>query len=116
MLTQHNDRVITSLPSIRVPALVMAGENDTPYLAGTDYMAGKIPNAVKHIIPDAGHAVNIDQPGLFNETVISFDAAQALTCASPDPRPTKSRRRLKVSGAEIDRDRNPQTDGQRHRL
>ena len=72
MLTQHNDRVIQSLPDIGVPTLLVAGANDEPYLAGIDYMANKIPSATKCIIPDAGHAVNIDQPELFNHAVIKF--------------------------------------------
>ena len=72
MLTQHNDKIIQSLPSIEVPAIVIVGENDKPYLAGADYMAGKIPSAKKCIIPDAGHAVNIDQPEHFNREVLEF--------------------------------------------
>ncbi len=72
MLTQHNDRVISSLPNIRVPALVVAGANDEPFLVATDYMARKISGAAKLIIADAGHAVNMDQPAAFNAGVQAF--------------------------------------------
>jgi pimeloyl-ACP methyl ester carboxylesterase len=72
MLTQKNARVINSLPEINVPTLVLAGANDKPFLAATDYMAAKIPGAKKVIIPDAGHAVNIDQPEAFNKAVLEF--------------------------------------------
>ncbi|HEY5646222.1 MAG TPA: alpha/beta fold hydrolase [Pseudomonadales bacterium] len=72
MLTQHTPRVIESLPRIGVPTLVMAGAEDEPFLAATDYMAAKIPNARKVIIPNAGHAVNLDQPERFNEAVLAF--------------------------------------------
>jgi pimeloyl-ACP methyl ester carboxylesterase len=41
-------------------------------LAATDYMASKIPGAAKVIIPDAGHAANIDQPEAFNRAVLEF--------------------------------------------
>lgn len=75
MLTQRNARVIESLPHIRVPTLVVVGENDTPFLAATDYMAGKIPGAEKAIIQDAGHAVNLDQPEAFNQVVTTFISA-----------------------------------------
>lgn len=75
MLTQGNARVIESLPHIRVPTLVVVGENDTPFLAATDYMAGKIPGAEKAIIQDAGHAVNLDQPEAFNQVVTTFISA-----------------------------------------
>ena len=72
MLTQHDARVMNSLPTIAVPALVLAGADDTPFLAATDYMAAKIPGAKKVIIPGAGHAANIDQPAAFNEAVLGF--------------------------------------------
>ena len=72
MLTQHSPRVIESLVTIRVPALVVAGANDQPFLAATDYMARKIPGAQKVIVPEAGHAVNIDQPAAFNDVVQTF--------------------------------------------
>jgi len=72
MLIQRNARVIESLPGIAVPTLVLAGAEDAPFLAATDYMAAKIPGAHKVIIPDAGHAVNLDQPERFNEAVLAF--------------------------------------------
>jgi pimeloyl-ACP methyl ester carboxylesterase len=72
MLTQRDARVINSLPTIAVPALVVVGANDTPFLAASDYMAAKIPGAAKAVIPDAGHAANIDQPEAFNAAVIGF--------------------------------------------
>jgi pimeloyl-ACP methyl ester carboxylesterase len=72
MLAQRDARVITSLDSITVPTLVLAGAKDEPFLAATDYMASKIPTATKVIIPDAGHAANIDQPDAFNRAVLTF--------------------------------------------
>jgi pimeloyl-ACP methyl ester carboxylesterase len=72
MLAQFDPRVIESLDGISVPTLIIVGANDTPFLAGTDYMAAKIPNARKVVIPDAGHASNIDQPEAFNRTVLEF--------------------------------------------
>jgi pimeloyl-ACP methyl ester carboxylesterase len=71
-LAQFDSQVADSLPGIRVPTLVLAGERDEPFLAATDYMAAKIPNATKVLIPDAGHAANIEQPRAFNEAVRSF--------------------------------------------
>ena len=75
MLTQQNARVITSLPDIAVPSLVLVGADDAPFLAATDYMAAKIPAAHKVVIPNAGHAANLDQPEAFNEAVLSFLAS-----------------------------------------
>lgn len=78
MLTQRDSRVIDSLPGIRVPSIVIVGENDTPFLAASDYMAAKIPGAKKAVIPNAGHAANIDQPELFNAALLGFLEEQRL--------------------------------------
>ena len=72
MLTQRDAGVISSLPTIAVPAIVVVGANDTPFLAASDYMATKIPGAKKVVIPDAGHAANIDQPDAFNTAILGF--------------------------------------------
>lgn len=72
MLAQRDARVIESLPDIKVPSLVVVGADDTPFLAASDYMAAKIPGAQKAVIPNAGHAVNIDQPQAFIDAVLPF--------------------------------------------
>ncbi len=72
MLAQRDARVIDSLASIKVPTLVLAGAKDEPFLVATDYMASKIPEATKIIIPEAGHAANLDQPEKFNRAVLTL--------------------------------------------
>ena len=72
MLTQRNAAVINSLSNVRVPSLVVVGADDTPFLAASEYMVAKIPNAKKVVIPSAGHASNIDQPQAFNKALVSF--------------------------------------------
>jgi len=72
MLTQRDPGVINSLPTIDLPSLVLVGQEDKPFLAAADYMAAKIPGATKVVIPNAGHAVNIDQPEAFNAAVLAF--------------------------------------------
>jgi len=78
MLTQKNARVIESLPNVKAPSIVIVGEKDTPFLAASDYMAAKIPNCAKAVIPNAGHAANIDNPEDFNKAVTGFLAAHSL--------------------------------------
>lgn len=78
MLTQHNARIIESLPTIKVPALVVAGADDEPFLVATDYMAKKIEGAEKLIVSGAGHAVNMDQPQAFNDGVQAFLTSRGL--------------------------------------
>ena len=75
MLSQKDGRVINSLSDVDVPALVLAGAEDQPFLAATDYMASKIPQATKVVIEGAGHAANIDQPQAFNAAVGRFLSA-----------------------------------------
>jgi pimeloyl-ACP methyl ester carboxylesterase len=72
ILTQRDSRVLDSLPAIRVPTLIVVGEHDEPFRAATDYMAAKIPGAVKVVLRDAGHAANIDRPDAFNAVVSDF--------------------------------------------
>ena len=78
MLAQFDSSVIDALPSVRVPALVLVGERDEPFLVATDVMAAKIPHAIKIVIPDAGHASNINQPAAFNRAVEEFLTTLAL--------------------------------------
>jgi pimeloyl-ACP methyl ester carboxylesterase len=72
MLAQRDARVITALPGIDVPVLVVVGDRDEPFLGAADYMAAKIPGAAKAVIPDAGHASNIDNPAAFDQAVRAF--------------------------------------------
>ena len=72
MLVQRDASVIRSLPHINVPTLIVVGANDVPFHYAAQYMEEKIPNGMKVVIPDAGHAVNIDQPVIFNKTMCDF--------------------------------------------
>ncbi|HVA73587.1 MAG TPA: alpha/beta fold hydrolase [Acidimicrobiales bacterium] len=72
ILTQRDPSVIESLPTIKVPTLVLVGADDKPFLTAADVMAAKIPGATKAVIPGAGHAANIDQPEAFDEAVLGF--------------------------------------------
>ena len=72
MLAQFDNRIIQSLTSIDKPTLVLVGEHDEPFLVGTDYMANKISRSTKVVVPNAGHAANIDNPTDFNDAVTSF--------------------------------------------
>ena len=61
------------LGDVRVPTLVIAGALDDPeILRAADVLATEIPNAKKVIIPDGAHVPNMEQPDLFNRTVLDF--------------------------------------------
>jgi len=72
MLAQFDSRVIDHLSGIDVPTLIIVGERDEPYHHASRYMQSKIPSARLEIIPDAGHAANIDQPEAFNRVLLDF--------------------------------------------
>ena len=72
MLAQDGSRVIDGLGSIRVPTLVVVGDQDQPFLAPCEYMAKKIPGARLEVIKDAGHSSNLDQPEAFNRVLLDF--------------------------------------------
>ena len=63
------------LTSIRIPTLVIVGQDDvltTP--ADAERIAKGIPGAKLVIIPEAGHLSNMEQPDLFNRAVEEFAA------------------------------------------
>ena len=72
ILTQQGSTVIDGLPSIRVPTLVIVGDQDTPFLGPCEYMAKKIPGARLEVIAGAGHSSNLDQPDAFNRILFDF--------------------------------------------
>jgi 3-oxoadipate enol-lactonase len=61
------------LGSIRVPTLVVVGEDDhlTPP-AEAQVLADTIPGARLVVIPEAGHLSNIEKPAAFNDAVLGF--------------------------------------------
>jgi pimeloyl-ACP methyl ester carboxylesterase len=72
MLTQEGSTLIDSLPDIRVPTLIIVGDQDTPFIAPSEYMAKKIPGARLEVIKGAGHSSNLDQPEAFNRVLLDF--------------------------------------------
>jgi pimeloyl-ACP methyl ester carboxylesterase len=72
MLAQEGSRLIDGLPSIRVPTLIIVGDQDQPFLVPCEYMAKKIPGARLEVIAGAGHSSNLDQPEAFNRVLRDF--------------------------------------------
>jgi pimeloyl-ACP methyl ester carboxylesterase len=72
ILAQRDGRVVESLPKIAVPTLVLVGEHDEAFLAGSRYMAEKIPGAELAVIPGAGHSPNLSKPVEFHRALEGF--------------------------------------------
>lgn len=83
----------SSLPGIKVPTLILVGENDavTPPSASQE-MHEKIPNSEFHIIANAAHMSNIENPEAFNGYLLNFlanlDVSRQKTLYRPDDRRT----------------------------
>ncbi len=60
------------LQQIRVPTLLIAGELDPAYCALGQEMLDLIPQARLEVVPDAGHAVHLEQPERFRALVLEF--------------------------------------------
>jgi pimeloyl-ACP methyl ester carboxylesterase len=65
--------VMDHLGTVQQPALVMCGADDmlTP-LRYAQFLASHIANAHLDVIPDAGHMVMLEQPGLVANSLLSF--------------------------------------------
>ncbi len=50
------------LPELHVPVTLLAGERDAKFRAIAERMADALPDATLHVVPGAGHAVQLEQP------------------------------------------------------
>ena len=60
------------LHALRVPTLVMTGDQDEPCIEPSLFMRRHLPHAGLVVVPMTGHTVNIEEPGLFNLAVAEF--------------------------------------------
>ena len=62
------------LAEMSVPALIVAGDEDDWCLEPGIYLKRTIPTAALLIVPKTGHAVNLEEPALFNQALADFFA------------------------------------------
>jgi pimeloyl-ACP methyl ester carboxylesterase len=69
----NNFDLMDALAAIRVPTLVMCGQDDelTP-LRYSQYLSDHIPGAVLQVIPNAGHMVMLEQPQKVAQIFLDF--------------------------------------------
>ena len=60
------------LRALNVPTLIMTGDEDDPCIETSVYMKRNIPNSGLVVIPRSGHAINLEEPDLFNGVVLDF--------------------------------------------
>ena len=65
----------TKLERLEVPTLVMTGDEDEPCLEPALFLKRAIRGAGLVVIPNSGHAINLEEPDLFNRAVLDFLSA-----------------------------------------
>jgi pimeloyl-ACP methyl ester carboxylesterase len=60
------------LQRLDVPTLIMTGDEDEPCLEPALFLKRMIPMAGLVVMPKAGHAINLEEPDLFNRAVLDF--------------------------------------------
>ncbi|MBI2468999.1 MAG: alpha/beta hydrolase [Candidatus Rokubacteria bacterium] len=63
------------LERCEVPTLIMTGDEDDPCLEPGIFMKRKMPYAGLVVLPKSGHAINLEEPALFNQAVLDFLSA-----------------------------------------
>jgi pimeloyl-ACP methyl ester carboxylesterase len=62
----------SDLPNLRVPALILVGDEDEPCIKPGLFLKQTIPGSGLAMFPSSGHAINLEEPDLFNRTVLDF--------------------------------------------
>jgi len=62
------------LARLEVPMLVLTGDEDWPCLLPGVFIKRTCPSAGLQIIPNSGHAINLEEPGAFNAALADFIA------------------------------------------
>jgi pimeloyl-ACP methyl ester carboxylesterase len=60
------------LEQIRVPTLIITGDEDEPCVDPSVFMRRHIPTSGLMVFPQSGHPVNLEEPALFNQSVSDF--------------------------------------------
>jgi pimeloyl-ACP methyl ester carboxylesterase len=60
------------LPGMRIPTLILTGDEDELCLEPALFMKRRLPNAGLAIFSNTGHTLNLEEPALFNQTVLDF--------------------------------------------
>lgn len=58
--------------ALQVPTLIMIGDEDEPCVDPAVFMKRTIPRSGLVVFPQSGHAINLEEPDLFNRSVMDF--------------------------------------------
>ena len=65
-------QVEKQLQEIKIPTLVLIGDEDTPCVEPAIFMKRNIRSCGLAVFPQAGHTINLEEPDLYNRTVLDF--------------------------------------------
>ncbi len=83
--------LVEQMKSITAPTLVMTGDEDWPCLEPALLMKRTIPTAALVVMPNAGHAINLEDPAAFNQHIADFfHSVDVGAWRKRDPRATGS--------------------------
>jgi pimeloyl-ACP methyl ester carboxylesterase len=89
------------LQAIQAPVLLLVGDEDEPCLDVNLWMKRLLPGAQLALLPGAGHAVNLEDPALFNQLIDTFVAS--VERGSWRPRDPRAAPGIKASSLGADR-------------
>ena len=64
--------LVEPMKRITVPTLIMSGDEDDPCIEASILMKRTIPSAALVMLPRTGHALNLEEPAMFNQMVDEF--------------------------------------------
>lgn len=80
------------LRQLTVPTLIATGDEDEPTLLPGVFLKRCIPTSGLWIAPKTGHAINLEEPDLFNQAVLRFfHQVESGTWGARDPRSLSAR-------------------------
>jgi 2-succinyl-6-hydroxy-2,4-cyclohexadiene-1-carboxylate synthase len=68
----RQEYLLSRLPGLSVPTLLLAGAIDGRYVSLLRLMEAALPDVSIDIVPDAGHAAHLEQPARFGRAVKAF--------------------------------------------
>jgi len=64
--------MVDELHKIEAPTLILVGERDKPYMIEADLLADRIRDSKKVVVKNAGHALTLQEPDVFEREVLAF--------------------------------------------
>ncbi len=67
-LYAHQDKIA----ALKLPALTVLGEEDEPCIKPSHFLKETLPGAGLEVVAKTGHAINLEEPALYNRLVMGF--------------------------------------------